>query len=86
MQPQRWKKSHPELDMKYLFLFDDTHHAIMGEKKLLESGLEVFVLPLPPEIQSGCGICLAVKQEEDMKKGIAVLSDAGIPVITRPYL
>jgi probable selenium-dependent hydroxylase accessory protein YqeC len=50
--------------MTYLFTFANTHYSIISEKILLEAGIKATVMPLPGAIQSGCGICLRVQEEE----------------------
>lgn len=47
-----------------LFTFSGTSHAIGGESAMLGNGIKVKVMPLPPAIKAGCGICLRVSQEE----------------------
>ncbi|NLI94127.1 MAG: DUF3343 domain-containing protein [Peptococcaceae bacterium] len=47
--------------MSYILTFPNTHAAIIAEKKLLQSGYPVGVMPMPTTIQSGCGIALRVE-------------------------
>jgi len=48
--------------VEYLIVFPKANLAIKAEKALLNSGLSVSVMPLPPEIDSGCGIALRVDE------------------------
>ena len=50
--------------MEYVLSFKNTNLAIKTERYLLAENLGVTVMPLPPQIQAGCGICLRVKPEE----------------------
>jgi hypothetical protein len=40
--------------------FRNTRDAIMGERKLLDAGLDVRVMPMPGQLGPACGICLRV--------------------------
>jgi len=46
--------------MGYIMAFKSSGHAIKAEQCLLEGKINVTVLPLPPQIRAGCGICLRV--------------------------
>lgn len=41
------------------------HDAIRAERLLIESGITPQVMPLPGQIQSGCGLCLRVNLEDE---------------------
>ncbi|GHT65060.1 hypothetical protein FACS1894110_06040 [Spirochaetia bacterium] len=43
-----------------ILAFHNTHEAIMGERKLLDSGIPVMVMPMPKPIGPTCGMCLRV--------------------------
>ena len=45
-------------------VFDNTNRAIKSEKLLLDAEIKVTVRPLPPEIKAGCGIALAINENE----------------------
>ena len=47
-----------------VFTFPATSHAIQAESLLLKAGFNVQVMPLPPAIQAGCGICLRLPPPE----------------------
>jgi hypothetical protein len=44
-----------------VFSFHDVREAIVGERRLLDAGLPVMVMPAPPQIGPACGICLRVR-------------------------
>lgn len=46
--------------MEYIITFSSTNQAILSEGLLLESQIDVKVMPLPPKIKAGCGICLRI--------------------------
>mgnify|MGYP000085477160 CR=1 FL=1 len=50
--------------MEYVLSFKSTNTAIQSERYLLDNQLRVTVMPLPPQIQAGCGICLRIRPEE----------------------
>jgi probable selenium-dependent hydroxylase accessory protein YqeC len=64
--------------MTYLFALPNTHFAIRAEQILLERIENVFVMPLPSVIKSGCGICLRV-QKEDVDVSMDILNKNQIP-------
>ena len=49
--------------MKYILTFENTNLAIKSEILLLNIGVNVTVRPLPPIINAGCGIVLAIGEE-----------------------
>lgn len=49
--------------LEYVFSFNRTVDAIMGEKCLMDAGIPVMVLPMPACMGSRCGICLRVEPE-----------------------
>jgi hypothetical protein len=59
--------------------FHNTHGAIMGERKLLDSGVPVMVMPMPKPIGPACGMCLRIPPE-DIEKAQNLLGEtiAGI--------
>lgn len=50
--------------LELVFVFENVHHAIMAEKFMLENQIVVKVMPLPPTIKAGCGICLRIAPSE----------------------
>ena len=57
-----------------LFSFNSTSHAIRAERVLLDENLKVTILPLPPKIKAGCGICL-LTADKDKAIGILKMHD-----------
>jgi hypothetical protein len=57
---------------EFVFSFHDTREAIVGERRLLDGGLPVMVMPAPPQIGPACGICLRVR-DGDLEKARALL-------------
>jgi hypothetical protein len=55
-----------------VFSFHTTTEAIVGERRLLDAGLPVMVMPAPPRIGPGCGICLRVR-DGDLEQARALL-------------
>jgi hypothetical protein len=46
---------------EFIFSFHTTREAILGERRLLDAGLPVTVMPTPPPIGPACGISLRVR-------------------------
>ena len=53
------------LGAEIIFTFPGTNHVIQAEDILLKAGLHVQVMPLPPAIQAGCGLCLRLPPPEN---------------------
>ena len=47
-----------------VFAFSNTNKVIQAEDVLLKAGLHVQVMPLPPAIHAGCGLCLRLPLPE----------------------
>jgi hypothetical protein len=67
----------PALPVEFIFTFDDVKHAIMGEKRLLDEGITVMVMPKPHQLGSRCGICLRVLPADRERAGIALTAGDG---------
>jgi hypothetical protein len=64
---------------EFIFIFHSAHDAIMGERTLLVSGLDVRVMPVPSYIGKTCGIALRIGSEELAKaQGLLDKSVKGI--------
>jgi hypothetical protein len=57
---------------EFVFSFHGAREAIVAERRLLDAGLPVTVMPAPPQIGPGCGICLRVR-EGDLEKARMLL-------------
>jgi hypothetical protein len=53
-----------ELPAEALLVFGNTADSIAAEKALLGAGISARVMPLPNQIGTGCGICLAVDRAD----------------------
>lgn len=62
-----------------VFIFFSIHDLIQAEGLLKEKGFLIKVLPLPPEMASGCGMGLVI-QVEDPLLVTRVLQPAGLVV------
>lgn len=63
--------------MEYIVTFDGTSQAIRAERLLMEAGLRIRVMPLPGQINVGCGICLRVDPDQ-IDEAVRRLLDDGI--------
>jgi hypothetical protein len=61
-------------DEELILSFHNTHEAIMGERKLLDSGVPVMVMPTPKPIGPACGMCLRVPPG-DIEKARGLLGE-----------
>jgi hypothetical protein len=56
-----------ETGSELIITFRNSHDAIMAERRLLDSGVEVRVMPMPPQLGAACGIALRVNTEDIVK-------------------
>ena len=47
-----------------IIAFDNTHHAIACEKRLLEKGLHIRMIPVPREVTANCGLSIRFEPED----------------------
>jgi len=59
---------------EYVFVFKSTHDSISTEKLLIKNGISVNIMSLPEKINSGCGICIRIK-ENDLIFSIELLNN-----------
>ena len=52
------------MDVETVFSFLNTVQTIQAEHVLLKAGLHVLVMPIPLEINAGCGLCLRLPPSE----------------------
>jgi len=57
-----------------IIIFQNTRSAIIGERRLLDAGITVKVMPTPREAGPACGIALRVLKT-DIEKSLLLLSD-----------
>ncbi|MCL2139563.1 MAG: DUF3343 domain-containing protein [Treponema sp.] len=67
----------PQPAAEAVFTFSGTNQVIQAEQIFLDAGLKVRVMPIPPEIQSGCGLCLRLPVPEINSAG-DLLEKSGI--------
>ncbi|MDR0582790.1 MAG: DUF3343 domain-containing protein [Treponema sp.] len=58
-----------------IVIFHNTHEAIMGERSLLDAGIDTRVMPTPAALGPACGIALRVSSA-DMEKAGVLLGEA----------
>ncbi|MDR2934481.1 MAG: DUF3343 domain-containing protein [Candidatus Adiutrix sp.] len=63
--------------MEAVFTFHNAGEAIGGERRLLEGGVKVKVMPLPASLGAGCGLCLRVAPG-DLDASLGLLRAADI--------
>lgn len=50
--------------LELIITFENTRDAIMGERLLLDAGVEVRVMPMPAQLGPSCGIALRLGQQD----------------------
>lgn len=63
--------------MDIIITFGSTQNSILAEQLFIEENLKVKVMPLPPKIKAGCGICLRVPEQE-LEKALQILNKNNI--------
>ncbi|MDR1587846.1 MAG: DUF3343 domain-containing protein [Treponema sp.] len=56
--------------MEIIIVLRSTHEAIMGERKLLDAGIDVRVMPMPRQLGPGCGMALRISPDDFKKAGM----------------
>lgn len=49
--------------MEIVITFETTNYAILAERIIIKNNIHVMVMPLPPSIKAGCGICLRIEPD-----------------------
>lgn len=62
--------------MEYLITFPSSHLSILAEQLLLARNLKPRIMPLPPAIKAGCGLCLRIDQC-DLTAATTILDHGG---------
>ena len=57
---------------EFVFSFHDTREAIVAERRLLDAGLPVTVMPVPSQIGPACGLCLRIR-DGDLERARVLL-------------
>jgi hypothetical protein len=65
-----------------VFAFDSTRIALAAESALMEAGLTVRPMPLPPQRGGLCGIALRLPPEEE-RAALAALEERSIRIAAR---
>lgn len=65
--------------MELIFTFENASQAIHAEQALLAAGVGVRVMPLPPQISAGCGLCVRVAPGERAAT-VRTLEEHAVPI------
>jgi hypothetical protein len=60
--------------MEFIITFASTSQAIRAERLLMDAKFKIRVMPLPAQINVGCGVCFRVGPEE-IDQAIQLLHD-----------
>jgi len=72
------------MELNTYLLFNSIHYVMKAEELLKEAGVTIDLVPVPREISSDCGMCIAFS-EQDLQKVISLASRQGFPGETRIY-
>lgn len=60
--------------MEFILTFESTSQAIQAERLLTDKDFKIRVMPLPSQINVGCGVCFRL-EAQDLEGALKVLSD-----------
>ncbi len=66
------------MNLHTYLLFNSIHYVMKAEELLKEAGMTIDLVPVPREISSDCGMCIAFS-EQDLQKVISLVSGQGFP-------
>ncbi|MCK4377993.1 MAG: DUF3343 domain-containing protein [Deltaproteobacteria bacterium] len=66
------------MNLDTYLLFNSIHYVMKAEELLKDAGIIIDLVPVPREISSDCGMCIAFS-EQDPQKVISLISRQGFP-------
>lgn len=72
------------MDLHTYLLFNSIHYVMKAEDLLKEAGITIDLVPVPREISSDCGMCIAFS-EQDLQKIMILVSEQDFPGETRIF-
>lgn len=66
------------MDLHTYLLFNSIHYVMKAEDLLKAAGITIDLVPVPREISSDCGMCIAVS-EQDLQKIIPLVAGQSFP-------
>jgi len=72
------------MNLDTYLLFNSIHYVMKAEELLKDAGIIIDLVPVPREISSDCGMCIAFS-EQDLQKVISLASRQGFPGEARIY-
>jgi len=72
------------MNLDTYLLFNSIHYVMKAEELLKDARIIIDLVPVPREISSDCGMCIAFS-EQDLRKVISLASRQGFPGETRIY-
>jgi len=67
-----------------VILFQSTHHAFQAERRCLEAGLKVKLIPTPRQFSAECGTALRFDWTDQDHIAALLGSDPLVPVTIQP--
>ena len=66
------------MDLNTYLLFDSIHYVMKAEELLKKAGIVIDLVPVPREISSDCGMCIAFRPQ-DLEKISSLTFKPGFP-------
>lgn len=66
------------MNLHTYLLFDSIHYVMKAEELLKEAGVTIDLVPVPREISSDCGMCIAFAAQ-DRQKTMELISAPKLP-------
>jgi hypothetical protein len=72
------------MNLHTYLLFNSIHYVMKAEELLKDAGIIIDLVPVPREISSDCGMCIAFS-EQDLQEVISLVSGQGFSGEIRIY-
>jgi len=66
------------MNLDTYLLFNSIHYVMKAEERIKDAGIIIDLVPVPREISSDCGMCIAFS-EQDLRKVVSLVSGPGFP-------
>ena len=54
----------PELDERWILVFESIHHVLAAERALLDAGRWCDLIPTPRDVRSDCGMVIELRRAD----------------------
>ena len=70
----------PELDERWILVFDSIHHVLAAERALLDRHVWCDLIPTPRDVSSDCGMVIELRRTDWSEAGGVIRTLASPPV------